>query len=488
LSKHLSLFRTLPVAALCAAMSAAAVAPVQACEVTTIISSPTTLTDPVECVVVISETPIAGDITNNTQIGNAGGDIAVSVIGTTITGSFFNNGLIIQDGPTPSNVSFATWDGADIAGGIVNNGTIRSTNGIGMSLGLLLGFVTPSPVTQTGVIDNFGVINGGLVGFDGIAGSFLNRLWNHQGATISGGISGIITESTFALWQGGIVNDGSIVGSSGNGINLGQLNTVPLTFTGGITNGATGTITGGGASAVAIVATQFSGGIANQGLINGFFRGIILEGSQFAGGINNGASGQILGNLTGIAVNGGTFGGGIDNAGRIAGATEHGIFITNTVTSFTGDIVNRAGGRIQGLIGGVEMRSSNWLGNFLNAGTIQTTNGSGVLINNSQGVWNGDVVNDGLIQGGAGDLLDVAALNLDFAEWNGGLLNRGTITGPASLPASTFGTAISTITGRSAASPAWDSVRTLSPATSSTALRASYRGSCSASPFATPIA
>lgn len=425
--------RTFLVASAFALASAATVAPSQACEVTTFISTPITLNTPVECVLVTSEGPIEGDITNNVQIGNAGGDFAVSVIATTVTGRFFNNGLIIQDGPTPSNVSFATYDGANIAGGIVNNGTIRSTTGIGMSLGILLGFQTPSPVTQTGAIDNFGTIDGGLAGFDGIAGSFLNRLWNHDGATISGGNFGIVTEATFALWQGGILNDGFIVGTNGNGINLGQFNTVPLTFTGGITNSATGTIAGGGASALVVVNTQFSGGVANRGLISGFSHGIVLDGSQFSGGINNFASGQILGNLGGgILINGGAFSGGIDNAGRISSATEKGIVVTNTVTSFTGDIVNRAGAQILAITGGIEMRAQNWSGNLSNAGTIQSNTGDGVLINNSTGTWGGSIVNDGIIQGGVGpDVLGQAALHVDLAQWNGGILNRGLINSGA---------------------------------------------------------
>ena len=430
-------FRACLAALLFAAASIVIAAPSQACEVTTVISAPTTLNAPVECVVVISETPIAGDITNNVQIGNAGGDIAVSVVATTVTGRFFNNGLIIQDGPTPSNVSFATYDGADIAGGIVNNGTIRSTSGIGLSLGILLGFETPSPVTQTGAIDNFGTIDGGIAGFDGIAGSFLNRLWNHQGATISGGVLGVMTESTFSLWTGGILNDGTISGG-GNGINLGQNNTVPLTFSGGITNSATGRITGTNFSAIVIFNTAFSGGIANAGLMSGNTAGIGIVGAtkNFSGGIVNSATGVITGNTAnGIFIQALGFSGGIDNAGRIASTLERGIWVPFVAGStFTGDIVNRAGGVIEGATGGIDIASPNWLGNLSNAGTIRSnTTGDGVLVKNQLGTWGGSIVNDGTIQGGVGpDVLGQGAVHVELAQWNGGILNRGNILSGAS--------------------------------------------------------
>jgi hypothetical protein len=135
-------------------------------------------------------------VTNATTAGNAAlNSNAVSIASSTVTGRFINNGTILNN--DTFFLAFGVW-ASDVQGGIINNGLISSPGyafGLGASVdSVLIG------ATQTGAIDNFGTIVGGNIGFSGIAGTFTNRLWNHQGAVISGGNfrSGLAVSSTMA--------------------------------------------------------------------------------------------------------------------------------------------------------------------------------------------------------------------------------------------------------------------------------------------------
>ncbi len=370
--------RAFGAAALAATATFFTVAPAQAfCPNEQLITGPIVIVAPVDCARVSGQF-IVGDILNNTDIGGPLiNDNAFVIESSTVTGQFVNNGTLTQSGNFGLNAAFATW-GSDVEGGIVNNGSIISPLGIAFSIGAVVDSV-PVASIQTGAIDNFGTIQG-TIGFEGIAGKLLNTLWNHQGALIAGNFA-ILTEGTFDEWSGGIVNDGQISGVS-SGIGLGTFNTTPLTFSGGIQNSATGTITASNGSAIGIFAV-FNGGIENAGVISG---------------------------STGI-LNGGLFSGGIANTGAISGTTNG---ITSQF-SFSGGIVN--GGQIDGGTAGV-LAQGNFSGGIQNTGTISGSGDAGIRVDTGA-VFADGITNSGSITGGVGAILSIG-------NFSGGILNTDT--------------------------------------------------------------
>jgi autotransporter passenger strand-loop-strand repeat protein len=110
------------------------------------------------------------------------------------------------------------------------------------------------------------------------------------------------------------------------------------------------------------------GGITNAGMISAGGGGLIIAVGAFSGGIVNKAGGVIDGDV-GIVTNGNwgeTFVGGITNAGTISG--DVGIEFDNGV-SFAGNIVNSAGGFISAIVG-ISTSNSTITGSIIDSGVI----------------------------------------------------------------------------------------------------------------------
>ncbi len=251
---------------------------------------------------------------------------------------------------------------------------------------------------------------------------------------------------------GNITNSGTI-STAGIGILVGAVST----FTGGITNSATGRLTQSAtlvsASPTNIVAgiqvvngSTFSGGGSNAGVISASVNisgggsatayGISISGvSNFAGGISNSgtisamaASTAAFARSTGIRVDGvAMFAGGITNSGSIS--AHLGIRVTGVGTeTFQGGIVNLSGGTISGsegilVISIAQFGSTSAGGGIVNAGAILSTQ-TAVHVDGVS-LFAGGISNAGTISSPSGVGLNVR----NTSTFLGGITNIGRFTG-----------------------------------------------------------
>ena len=209
-------------------------------------------------------------------------------------------------------------------------------------------------------------------------------------------------------FRGGVSNTGTIV-AEGDGVLIGGAGSGGSfnfeTFTGGILN--SGVITGSGAAAIdvlnvseflggvvnsgkiaATVGIEFSGatavgnsvpggGVTNVGTISTHYLGIGLFGmSTFTGDVVNAAGGKISArSASGIEIDGnGTVSGGVTNAGLISagGFNAPGIRVLSD-TSVAGDIVNASGGIVSAYVGVWIAHTPTFAGGVSNGGTISAS-------------------------------------------------------------------------------------------------------------------
>jgi uncharacterized protein with beta-barrel porin domain len=189
------------------------------------------------------------------------------------------------------------------------------------------------------------------------------------------------------------------------------------TFSGGITNGSSGSITGNVGININNVSI-FSGGISNAGAISVIGDGLSVSSvSSFAGGIAN--SGTISAGGTGIVVSGvSTFAGGISNAGTISSAGAKGISVSG-VSIFSGDIGNS--GTISSGNRGLSVSGvSTFAGSISNSGAI-SSGATGVYLNGVSS-FAGGIGNSGTISSqGFGVFIN------QISTFSGGINNTGTV-------------------------------------------------------------
>ena len=387
------------------------------------------------------------------------------LVGATFAGGVANSGKItggnfgILVGAQFSQTSALL---ATFAGGISNSGSLSAANGV------VVGGVAHStgiPVSLT-------------------VGTFAGGIHNAGTVTATAGVGvqvgGTATSHailTVSAFSGGISNSGSLTQSGAHIVTAGP---------GGITIGASILVGGvakgtAGTAVTAVTVSTFAGGIANTGTITAHNIGIFIGGdtagtnahiniSSFAGGISNG--GTILASDAGILIGGaGTiaisnFAGGITNSGAISATGTRGVAIvvgqlvasagtvtistftggiTNSGTivahnsvpiairldhigSFSGDVVNAAGGSIAGAIvvgsnAGPALGVSLFTGSLTNAGRISITQGSGILVNGVS-TFTGNLVNAGTIVGATSSSMRVE----NVSTFAGAITNSGTIT------------------------------------------------------------
>jgi outer membrane autotransporter protein len=356
---------------------------------------------------------ISGSISNTGLI--SGNSAIVIEQNGTLAGQLTNDGTIAG-----SASSYGLLNSGSMTGGIQNNGLIyggpsgRSGTAIGV-----LGSDALSPARISSGITNVGTISGE-------SGIFVNEY-----GTIAGGISnsGYILAQTLGLSGGGSAI--SVLGLvSGSGGRASIINTATI-------DGGT---TGSGIAIGTSYAGTLSGSIQNSGTIEGGISGIQVFNGTIIGGITNSASGVISGsqaNSSAILIAGGYgtatggLSGGIRNLGTIGGATSgaRGLVIGDGTFSNTvsGGLTN------SGTIGrgslGIDIQNlSSLTGGLANAGTIagSTTavNVLGVLANNGTG---NAITNSGLITSSAGSAINVGGTVAGTIS--GSIQNSGQITG-----------------------------------------------------------
>jgi len=380
----------------------------------------------------------SGGISNSGTISGSfaslGLPVGISVDGTghvvgaspaTLSGGITNSGIVSGGIGVEDLSTFAS-------GNLSNSGTISSTNNA---------IVVTSITDFTGNITNNGTISAGAVGifvgqtaasFGGVS-TFAGNISNSGTITAKTGIA--IVGSTI---HGSIVDNGVLLGSS-HGITVDSAskliaNTATAiaisgpTFTGGISNA--GTILGHSAAlAIVLTGSTFAGGIANSGVIGG----IKINGvTTYGGGVTNSVGATIGGGIFIETVS--AFSGGITNSGTITGVNS--VVVISGVSSFSGSIVNNAGGFISAFGPGIDVTTvSTFTGGITNAGTISTGSRgrtglagvSGILVT-SVSTFTGNIVNAGtgtISAGATGTGINVNTVK----TFTGNISNAGTITG-----------------------------------------------------------
>ncbi len=322
-----------------------------------------------------------------------------------LTASVVNSGLIHGTGDLGGSGGdgYGVGFGSDMSSATLeNSGTILSDFGAAVSQGSRADAIVTnleggtiegatsgiySNATGTLAVDNAGTIrgNGSYDGFAAApdAGITITTAASSvkNSGTISGAGAGITTAYQFDDDIGDLVgiaigttveNSGTISGESNDGVRL----------IGGGTVTNSGTITGAGAS--------FADGVSMYAYDG-------QDGESFAANVVNSASGTIGGDRFGIILSGG---GTVDNAGTITGTTG-GVLIQSDLADTPG-----------------------LLGNFINSGTITSTDGAPIIAHVQS-----NVTNAGTLSGGNGVAIqldaydDVVTLNTGSAV--DGLIDAG---------------------------------------------------------------
>jgi hypothetical protein len=369
------------------------------------------------------------------------------------SGGITNTGLISTTGGQGILVGAAGAGGASgvfvlgtFSGGIVNDGTIFSSNSTGGANGILVGALQPVGVQPVGAT------------FQSISGGIVNR-----GAIT---VDSLVADGIFV---GGVGNTGmalAIANFSGNIVNAGALTVKGDTEGVGVLVG--GEISGAGAF---VRVDNFDGGVSNAGSIlvtgNVIDAGIAVGGFAITGGTltistfsgrvtNSGTISAGVGILVGGTAEGGTLGigtfaGGVTNSGTIS-ATKQGVLIgglaegagtTLTVSTFAGGIVNTgtiaagvAGIYVGGAgLSGGSLAISSFSGGITNTGVISAgTYGIFVGAPNTStaatiAAFSGNISNSGRIVAGTGIFIGA---HLGFAA-DSAIVNSGTIIGTGGI-------------------------------------------------------
>ncbi len=336
-------------------------------------------------------------------------------------------------------------------------GTITLVGNSGRLSGGTSGFQNQGEVSTLG---NTGTIIGTNLGVDNLEGMIGTLNNSGTAALVSGGTDGVLNKATIST----LSNAGTIIATlaSGDGQNgaavVGIKNDSGGTID-GLTNLATGTISGG------------SSGIYNLGSIGALSNGGLITGSS--SGINNEGqidtltnTGTISGGSTAVDNEGGTIGL-LSNTGTISGGSDDGILNTynrgnSSLLGVIGSIDNT--GSIssvdnQDLIGGAVAVAIN------NAGTIGLLNNDGTISGSETAVYDSGLIdtltNSGTITSGLFAIqnylgtiavLDNKAGGLISGAYSGlynygsiiALSNEGTITGGSGIDTTNGG--INTLT------------------------------------------
>ena len=354
---------------------------------------------------VISDSTLLGDIVNTSDMVSSTGTAVQIFNDSQVFGELNNSGLISG---TIAGVLLS--DDSTLAGGLTNSGTIGAA-----STAILVNLDSE----LLGGIYNSGRISANVAGI-AISGTDA-ELWGgitNDGTIYAGSSAAILLSGS--IYEGGLTNAGHITGqTSANGINM-----TGGTFDGNLVNTSTGVIEATGTSniAIEISAGTFDGSISNSGtIISDASNGVairVLGTTDYNGGITNTATGLISGDAVAIVLSNTTFDGNITNAGSIR--SLNGVGITENAATFTGNINNQLGGSIQALNTAINITSTTFTGNITNAGLIGSTSIDALVINAT--TFTGNLTNTGTIDGGDD------AIVLTGTTFTGNVGNSGTVT------------------------------------------------------------
>ena len=355
---------------------------------------------------VITDSTLLGDIVNTGSMVSSTGTAVQIINDSQVFGELNNSGLISG---TIAGVIIS--DDSTLAGGLTNSGTIGAA-----STAILVNLDSE----LVGGIYNSGRISANVAGI-AISGTDA-ELWGgitNAGTIYAASAAAILLSGS--IYEGGLTNSGHITGqTSANGITM-----TGGTFDGNLVNTATGVIEATGASDVAIDITggTFDGSISNSGtIIADAASGVAINVSgttDFNGGITNTATGLISGDADGILLANITFDGDITNAGEIRSA--NGVGIVENATTFTGNINNQLGGVITAQSTALSVTSTTFTGSITNAGLIRSTSDDAVIIDAT--TFTGSVTNSGTIDGTDN------ALVLTGTTFTGNVTNSGSLLG-----------------------------------------------------------
>ena len=327
----------------------------------------------------IGSISIAGDLFSVGYIGGSGVsiDAITTVTGNvnfTSSGSFDGSGTVVNSGLEGGVEQGGVVVTGTVNGNVTNAGEISATNGLGVyryNIGAteFAGRVDGNVVNASG-----GIINAGTTGVDSLGGLVVMG-----GASVGGNVQ----------------NDGDIFaadGASGIRITSRSIN-IPDDDVDGLTESGSQAVVGGS--------------VINNGTIDstgGGSGGIVVRQSAITGVISN--TGTII--VDGPAVMDGY------HAIDVIGSTVSNVANSGTVT------------------GGVILENSTVSGALTNTGTIQSAQagGDGVVVRGTTVLPS--LVNDGIISGEGGVIVEDASANI------GNLFNSGEITGSSGVAIAAF--------------------------------------------------
>lgn len=400
-----------------------------------------------------------GAITNNGEIsatGDAGDDNAINVDDSQLTGGIVNSGTIRSS----EDDGISIYGGSTLTGDIVNNlgATIKSES---PDAGSLDSGIEIDAATVTGNIINYGTISssgdgggvtiwgnnnagetgilgGAIINYGTISGTNPEGLDIDDGATVSQGIKNYGTISSVetdaievdeeSVVNGGIVNsDTGVISSDGaSAIEIDE----DAVVNGGIVN--SGEISSDGADAIEIMLRAVvNDGIVNTGLIRSTDNDTIeiSDGAKLYGGISNTGSGEIsttAGDTIYITDAGSTLAGGLNNTSTMSSTDDDVVDIANADSSLSGTIDNS----------GTMTAEDNVIEN---EGTIEAINNSGRMEAGDTGIYLdsgstlGSLVNSGTIKGTNNALFIDANATVSNDIINTGVLDGSVVLGGSTL-------------------------------------------------------
>lgn len=321
-------------------------------------------------------------------------------ISTTTAGPVLLQSAILDNPLTVTATGKATSSGANADGidgttaaawTIVNDGTVFSAGGIGISLAgagivsngrmggaaVISGSVAGIEIDGSGTVTNYGRISAAGAGSAGVNLAAGGSVTNNSGGSISGGTNGIVLGAA-----------GSVTNAAGAAIAGGTH--------GILVNSAPGTVVNAGS--IGAMGANGTGTYMRDG-------GIVTNNAP--GSISGAVFGVFLENAAGIVVNGGTIAGGTDGV----------------VLGTGGSVLNAAGASVTGGSVGVyaKYRAS---GTVTNSGIISATAPS------SAGV---DLALGGIVTNNAGATVLGGSFGIFVTGAAGTVVNAGSIAGPGNI-------------------------------------------------------
>ena len=338
--------------------------------------------------------PLVSGVVNGVQIDAATG--SVSNFGTITGTGTGGSGIYLRAGGNVANG--ASGSASAVISGVLDGVAIGHEAGIVSNFGAITGGLYGIEISAaTGTVTNFGSITGtGTTGvgiFLTAGGSVANGASGPSSASISGVLNGI----EIAGATGIVTNFGAIEGTGISGAGI------FLTAGGSVANGASGSTSALISGVLNGVAVNTSAGtVTNFGTVAGTGTagaGIFLTAG---GSVANGASGsvgaKISGGHNGVEISGAA--GTITNFGTVTGSGVAGIYLASGTASDT--IISS--GVIQGVTG-ITVAAGDTAGNTLtNAGTIIGTDGTAVAFGAGNDVLTvaAGAVFTGAVEGGGG--------------------------------------------------------------------------------------